>query len=62
MSTNKPNSSPKEDLTPKKIQHTNELNATEDISMQDGDGISIYWGDEWNIEEGEKKQKNKNTP
>ncbi|MBO1582397.1 hypothetical protein [Bacillus sp. XF8] len=56
MSTNKPNSSKKE-LAPKKIQHTNELNATEDVNMQDGDGISIYWGDEWNIEEGEKKQK-----
>ncbi|MEN1936632.1 hypothetical protein AAIE21_13790 [Paenibacillus sp. 102] len=55
MSTHKPNRSKKE-LTPQKNQHTNELNATEDVSMQDGDGISIYWGDEWNVEKGEKKQ------
>ncbi|MCM0004269.1 hypothetical protein [Bacillus paranthracis] len=53
MSDNKSN----EEVAPKKIQNTDELINAEDASMQDGDGISIYWGDEWNIEKGEERKK-----
>ncbi|PFK39150.1 hypothetical protein COI93_14220 [Bacillus cereus] len=30
-----------------------------EIGTQEGDRASIYWGDEWNIEEGEKRSKKK---
>lgn len=56
MPTNESNNSKKE-LASRKIQNINESNDVEDVSMQDGDGISIYWGDEWNIEKGEEKKK-----
>ncbi|MGF9965951.1 hypothetical protein [Bacillus rhizoplanae] len=56
MPTNESNNSKKE-LASRKTQNIDELNDTEEVSMQDGDGISIYWGDEWNIEKGEEKKK-----
>jgi hypothetical protein len=56
MPTNESNNSKKE-LASRKIQNIDELNDVEDVNMQDGDGISIYWGDEWNIEKGEEKKK-----
>lgn len=56
MPTNKWNNSKKESAS-RKSQNIDELNDTEEVSMQDRDGISIYWGDEWNIEKGEEKKK-----
>ncbi|MFL0490531.1 MULTISPECIES: hypothetical protein [Bacillus] len=70
MTNNKSNDS-KEELAIPKIPDTDELINIEDAregvqviipayeNMREGDGIQIYWGDEWNIEEGEKKEREK---
>ena len=68
MPINKSNN-PKESLALQKNKNMDGLINAEDaseeiqtaiepkVSMQEGDRVSIYWGDEWNIEEGEKRKK-----
>ncbi|MFJ8240806.1 hypothetical protein [Bacillus tropicus] len=70
MTNDKSNDS-KEELTPPRITDTEGLTNREDAkegvqvtipayeSMREGDRIDVFWGDEWNIEEGEKKKENK---
>lgn len=70
MTNNKSNDS-KEELAITKTPDTGELinieNAREGVqvtipaydNMREGDEIQIYWGDEWNIEEGEEKEREK---
>lgn len=70
MTNDKSNDS-KEELAIPKIPGTDELINIEDAregvqvtipaydKMREGDEVQIYWGDEWNIEEGEKKKENK---
>ncbi|HDR4864604.1 TPA: hypothetical protein QCR55_000936 [Bacillus cereus] len=70
MTNDKSNDS-KEELAPPRITNTDELINIEDAregvqvtipaydNMREEDEVQIYWGDEWNIEEGEKKKENK---
>ncbi|WP_025149533.1 hypothetical protein [Bacillus sp. H1a] len=70
MTNNKSNDS-KEELAIPKTPDTDELinieNAREGVqvtipaydNMREGDEIQIYWGDEWNIEEGEENEREK---
>lgn len=70
MTINKSND-PKEDLALQKNKNMDGLIKAEDaskeiqavieskVSMQKEDRASIYWGDEWNIEEGEKSKRKK---
>lgn len=69
--TNDKSNDTKEELAPPRITDTDELINIEDAregvqvtipahdNMREGDEVQIYWGDEWNIEEGEKKKENK---
>ncbi|HFK1771013.1 MULTISPECIES: hypothetical protein [Bacillus] len=69
--TNDKSNDTKEELAPPRITDTAELINIEDAregvqvtipaydNMRKGDEVQIYWGDEWNIEEGEKKKENK---
>ncbi|MGQ7772730.1 hypothetical protein [Bacillus sp. WC2507] len=70
MTNDKSNDS-KAELAPPRITDTDELINIEDAregvqvtipaydNMREEDEVQIYWGDEWNIEEGEKKKENK---
>ncbi|WP_439741789.1 hypothetical protein [Bacillus pseudomycoides] len=70
MTTNKRNDSEKE-FEPSIINLNDELNIIDNgvtarvdayQNLQTEDTVTLFWGDEWNIEKGEKKEMDCNRP